>query len=101
MFRGLFQFHDHCAHCGTVYENQPGDFTGALHISATATSAFAMALGVLTVLIFDLPLLLTIALDIPIIIFVGLILHRIIKGLWTALMIYTHAFDHSEADRWR
>lgn len=100
MFDGLFALHTHCHHCGIQFENQRGDFTGAMHISATALAAFAMALGVLTMLIFKTSVWLTILIDVPIIVVVGLVLHRIIKALWMSFIVYTQALERADQEFW-
>jgi len=98
MFKGLFSLHTHCPHCGIEFENQVGDFTGAVHISATLIAGFAMVLGVATLWFFKLSVLAVILLDTPFIILFGLLLHRLVKGMWTSLMIYTRALETPAPD---
>jgi uncharacterized protein (DUF983 family) len=100
MFRGIFALRDRCDYCGISFENQPGDFTGAAHISATAISAFAMVLGVLTMWALKLSVWQTVALDLPVIVLVGLAVHRLIKALWMSFIVYTQALEASEQEFW-
>lgn len=93
MFKGWYRLRDHCPNCGIAYENQPGDFTGAVHVNAIITAGLAMVLGVVSVLAFDLPITVVTLIDLPVVVFVGIVLHRPIKGAWTALMIYTRALE--------
>lgn len=98
IFSRLFTLYPRCGHCAIPFENQPGDFTGALHISSTLVSGFAMVLGVLTMLLLKTSIIETALIDLPIVTLFGLAAHRLIKGVWTAFMVYTQALEARHSD---
>ena len=43
MFTGLFGMHESCAHCGLVYEREPGYFLGSIYINYGITALLTTA----------------------------------------------------------
>lgn len=91
MANGLFATHDKCSHCGLVYQNAPGDFTGASVLSYGVTSLITLTFGLLAVIFTEWSLLAIMVIGIALVIIVGVATYQPLKGLWIAFLVETES----------
>jgi uncharacterized protein (DUF983 family) len=98
MARGLFALHDHCSNCGLVFQNAPGDFTGAVVLSYGVTSFPTLLVGMLLLVVMELSLMTVIAIGILMTLIIGTFTYQPLKGLWIAFLVDGGALRPPEHD---
>lgn len=91
IFKNIYAVRQYCPHCGQSLEDGPGEFTGTAYVNAFLTSLIGVLVGMALVLLTDIGLVPLFLLSVPLVFVIATVLHQPLKGLWIALMYYTHA----------
>lgn len=84
----LFEMHERCSHCNTKYKIEPSFFFGAMYVSYSVGIAFAVAVFVITYLIFGTSLINTfIAIVTTLVVFMPFII-RVSRNIWINFFIH-------------
>ncbi len=89
--KGLFGTQPACSHCGLVYHNAPGDFTGAAALGYGVVSLPILALGMLLVIYTDLSIAAIMGIGVVLILLLSVATHQPLKGLWLAFLVDNEA----------
>jgi hypothetical protein len=85
-FRGPMAMSAACPECGLVFEREPGYFVGAMYVSyALAIPAYLLTVGLLQLLLPDVPDLAVLAAGLPIICLCAPLLFRYSRVIWMHL----------------
>ncbi len=98
IFNGLYALHKECPVCHTPFERMVGDFTGAAYVNVVATSFIMVLVSLILILTTDISLVVLMLAGIPLIVILATILHKPIKGLWVATLVYIDQMEHATPD---
>lgn len=97
IFKGLYALHKECPNCHTPFERMVGDFTGAAYVNVVATSAIVVLVSMVLVATMEIPLAVLLLAGIPIIVILATILHKPIKGVWVAILVYIDQMERENS----
>lgn len=84
---GWFKLHERCAECGLVFQDKPGDFTGATVLSYGLISIITLSFGLLAVWLTDWPLGVIFLIGTALTLIIGVTTYQPLKGLWVAFQV--------------
>lgn len=85
--KGLWGTHERCAHCGLVYQNAPGDFTGAVVLSYSLVTFISISYALLMIFIAKASLPLIMISGFTLITLVSVATYQPLKGVWIAFLV--------------
>lgn len=96
LFKGLYALHSQCPTCGVPFERMVGDFTGAAYVNVVATSVITVLVALALLIVTEIPLAIIMIAGVPATVIVATILHRPIKGVWVAILVYMDFIEKEE-----